>query len=114
MGALSSGTRKSRKEHICDLCCETIKKGEEYAYQNNKNSDGFYISKMHIKCESIAVFYKMYNEIYWDEGLTEERFECLVHERFEEEFNDEISLDDKIDLLYAKVKEEEEVIHGNT
>lgn len=45
------GYRKSRKEHECEFCKETIPKGIKYFYMDYKDGDKMYTFKAHRECK---------------------------------------------------------------
>lgn len=61
MTILSQQERKAKKEHQCDWCGGTIKKGETYDYSSIIN-DEFYIWKNHKDCMWVAHELKMFDD----------------------------------------------------
>jgi len=77
MEVLSTVTRKAKKEHSCDYCGQKISIGETYENQTNVH-DGLYHWKSHLSCVEIARKLKMFENCWYDEGVTAEHFQETV------------------------------------
>lgn len=51
MDIINECHRKARKDHVCDLCCETISKGDRYFYQFIRDGAENWSFKAHDRCE---------------------------------------------------------------
>lgn len=72
MESIARRYRKAKKEHICELCGNTISVGEKYCYQFNKDGSDVWSFKSHLECDFLC------NELWyyidpWD-GMTEDEF----------------------------------------
>lgn len=54
MDVINNCKRKARKDHICDLCGDTIEKGSIYKYQFNKEGGDTWNFRAHDRCWHIA------------------------------------------------------------
>lgn len=78
---------KAKKFHVCDFCGQRIELGEKYSNQFNRQSEGVYTWKSHIRCNEIASKLKMFDEA--DEGVTADDF----YEHIKNEFMEVMSED---------------------
>ena len=69
---LHCGTRKARKEHICDFCSEFIHRGENYIHSTDKYEGRLYDWKIHEKCDFLSS--QLWEYADPDEGMDEELF----------------------------------------
>lgn len=99
MDIILSKDRVSRKEHQCDYCGGTIKKGENYHYSKIKG-DELYAWKSHLRCEKLTDELNMFDGdcgdgvsqqqfydavlCYLQENLTKDEFEQLDVKNSEE------------------------------
>lgn len=72
METLESRERKARKQHTCDFCGGTIKKGETYDWSKNINDGDLYEWKSHKQCSTISS--ELWAYIDPDEGMTGDDF----------------------------------------
>jgi hypothetical protein len=106
MEIIKNEIRKAKKDHRCDFCTGTIKKGENYEYQFNKADGDTYEWKSHVKCAKLANYFNMYDELYGD-GLGTDEFCDNIDEIFYKEFNGEnqdFNRFQMIDALYERVE----------
>lgn len=73
MEAVKAARRKTRKDHVCDLCNFTIKKGETYEYTFMVDGGDNWEFKCHLDCHLIMV--ELYDWFDPDEGLTDTHFD---------------------------------------
>ena len=68
---------KANKDHVCQFCEETIKKGEVYERQINKYDGELYVWKCHVSCSQLTSKLDMFD--YDDgNGIDEDCFsECV-------------------------------------
>ena len=78
MQILASKDRKARKEHRCDFCGETIKKGEVYDWSKLIEGGTLYEWKSHEKCDFLCSQLWDYAG-HPDEGMDEELFRDSLH-----------------------------------
>ena len=57
---------RARKEHICDICGEKIKVGEEYAKKVGKIDGEFYSDCFCLDCETVRKAYFRCHDEYYD------------------------------------------------
>ena len=72
--------RKAKKEHVCDYCGLKIKNGEQYEDQTNVYDGRLYHWKSHLSCRELTRVLKMFDDCWYDEGLTAEMFREHVRE----------------------------------
>ena len=72
--------RKARKEHFCSFCGGKIFRGEQYRDQFNVYDGDAYHWKAHLSCQELANALKMYEDCWYDEGLTADNFHEYVSE----------------------------------
>lgn len=70
---LERKTRIARKDHQCDWCGHTIRKGEEYAYQKYILDGDFYEWFAHKACENVAG--AIWDYVDPDEGMDSWEFD---------------------------------------
>ena len=46
--------RVARKDYCCDLCRDTIKKGDKYCYSFIKDGGDYWIHRSHLECEFVS------------------------------------------------------------
>ena len=78
MTILSDKERKARKEHRCDLCGKTIKKGETYDWTKTIYEGMLYDLKCHKKCRFLCQ--QLWDYADPDEGMDEELFQDSLHD----------------------------------
>jgi len=78
MDVLSTTIHKARKDHACDYCGLNISIGEEYQNQTNVYDGELYHWKSHLSCVEIARKLKMFENCWYDEGVTAEHFQETV------------------------------------
>lgn len=66
--------RKAKKEHICDYCGLKISIGEQYEEQTNVYDGRLYHWRSHVSCSKLTRLLKMFDDCWYDEGLTAENF----------------------------------------
>ena len=60
---------KARKDHICEYCGQTIRKGEVYSYETGKYDGDMFTRKLCLVCENILCEFlneNGYDEFFWD------------------------------------------------
>ena len=65
--------RKGRKEYICQLCGEKIRKGREYICESGRYDGKFFEHKRHIHCDALF-------NAYFDDGGDPEYTEDEIYE----------------------------------
>lgn len=83
MEVLSTVTRKARKRHVCDLCCQPIEKGERYECRTCKLDD-VYQWKTHLRCSKLCS--EIWDIVDPDEGMTSDDFRDGIDEFFTPRF----------------------------
>ena len=91
----------AKKEHVCDFCGLKINIGEQYEDQFNVYDGKAYHWKTHLSCKELTGALKMFDDCWYDEGLTAENFREHVTEYLH---SHEIKYNGWADGL-AKVKE---------
>jgi len=79
MDTISSTEPKARKNHKCDWCGLTIKKGEKYQLQILK-TETIYNWRNHIRCADIAHKLDMFD--YCDDGLSGDSFQETISDEY--------------------------------
>ena len=69
---LARKDRKARKDHMCDLCGETIKKGEVYEWSKSIYDGTIYEWFIHKKCGIVSD--AIWDYVCPDEGMTGQQF----------------------------------------
>jgi hypothetical protein len=75
MNILSQETRKARKEHVCNYCCEKILPGELYESSAIINEGEFYIWKNHIDCQELCRALVSEHYTSWEDGISDNDFD---------------------------------------
>ncbi|EOS47185.1 hypothetical protein C810_01501 [Lachnospiraceae bacterium A2] len=44
---------KARKDHVCEFCIQTIRKGEKYSYETGKYEGEMFVRKLCLVCKNI-------------------------------------------------------------
>lgn len=73
---------KARKEHRCDFCSYKIMVNELYMKSTHVYDGSIYDWKTHKYCAKLAHKLKMYDECYYDEGVTMDDFMETVSEKY--------------------------------
>ena len=72
---LRSSTPKARKSRMCDVCTQTIERGEIYHVVESVNEDGFHRFCMHSECDRATACLDAYDwecfepDPRWREGI---------------------------------------------
>lgn len=81
---------KAKKDHVCDLCNGTIRKGEKYHRYSGKNDGYMFDYKYHLICQKIIDAYcdtsgdnEYSNDAIWDFLSDEYCFDCELHKNDE-------------------------------
>jgi len=69
---------KAIKDHVCDFCCDKIKKDEKYNISTHTQDGSIYSWKTHLHCDAIASRLEMYKDLD-GEGLTGDMFHETIH-----------------------------------
>jgi len=105
MYILSDKKAKARKEHICNLCCDPIEKGEFYYKQVNVDG-GLNEFKRHIKCDEVCEMMDWYS----DDGIDSNLFTELVVDECSIIVGDRarnMEFSEKLDIVYKNLKEKQ-------
>lgn len=77
---IDEAIRTARKEHTCDYCGLKINIGEKYEDQTNIYDERLYHWKSHLSCGELTKELKMFDDCWYDEGLTADNFHEYVRE----------------------------------
>lgn len=80
MEVIDEAIRTAKKEHVCDYCGLKIEVGEKYKDQTNVYDGRLYHWKSHLSCQELTKALKMFDDCWYDEGLTAENFHEHVRE----------------------------------
>lgn len=105
---------KARKEHRCDWCQGTIKKGELYENSTNVDDGDIWTWKNHLKC--MALYHKLHmGNNDWNEGVNGDVFMeyvyCFLQQELTNTLYEELDLcgedavNKAIELLNSKIDE---------
>ncbi len=72
MTTIKSEMRKASKDHVCNFCYNTIRKGEVYKHSTNKADCGIYTWKSHKKCAELCGI--IWDLVDPDDGMTGDEF----------------------------------------
>lgn len=99
----------AKKEHQCDWCYGTIKKGEVYERQSNVADGDFYEWKNHLKCRQIAKALDMWDWVGPEYGLDADSFQESINEEYRSlaPGSDDTSFQDRLDFVinHHKIKQ---------
>ncbi|HET8886602.1 MAG TPA: hypothetical protein VFM70_09660 [Salinimicrobium sp.] len=108
MDILNQKKPKAKKDHTCNWCCGTIKKGEHYDFATCVYDGEIYTWKNHFKCMEIATELKMFGEC--PDGVTECDFNEFIYDEFGKYIDDEkhedkdYSTEEMVDIIMSSKK----------
>lgn len=111
MDILSIFTRKARKEHKCNWCSQSIKKGEIYEVQRNLDEGLFYTWKSHLKCSEVFDKLSM-GDFHDGDGVNEIEFMHVINSFLDDNLSikefEELKDEELVSKALLIIREEEE------
>ena len=95
--------RKAKKEHKCYFCNGKIAIGETYHYSVQVDG-GLFVFKSHVSCDKLISKMKVYDDVYTEEGLSDDDFIEPIVKFFSLDVNEDCDYDFNEALAMAKEK----------